>query len=657
LSPLRRAVVPRLTLLLAATLAGGALLAPAGQAATFTVNNTTDDAGSCPTPATCSLRQALADADATAGSDAVVLSLPAGSVISLTAGPLVIDPTDVSDAVAVTGPGAAAVTVRRDPAAPPSSVLNVVSGRGATLSGFTISGGLGAAFQGAAINVFTTLDLDRMVITGNTGDAAGAGASGALVVGGSTTIRGSTLHGNSVVNAGSGGSAAAVVNVGGSLVVINSTIADNHVAGAGGGDGGAILNFGSLTLVNATVAGNSAEGGAGGILGGPFDMASSILAGNTGSLGPDCSAALESRGYSLVGSPTGCTIATGTGDQVGTALAPLNPLLGPLAANGGTTPTMALLAGSPAIDAGSPASPSDTAPLLPPAAVPCATTDQRGTSRPAGPRCDVGAFEVAVAPPPPPPVVPPPVAPPPAPFVAPPVDHFKCYDAVQRGFRPRTVRLRVQFASQTRTSRVKAVKFICNPVRRDKVEIAQPKAHLVCYATKDVARFTPRTVVVTNQSGTSRLQVLRPVSLCVPSLKRMGTRAPGTSPDPQKRLDHFRCYAVKPKLTPGLAMLTDQFVKTRSSIVTVVGLCNPVSKNGGALRRPAAHLVCYTIRDVADPKTRPVTIRNQFGVARLRAKKARQLCVPSFKRDQPTASQAAAPRSWTARVSAARRAG
>jgi uncharacterized repeat protein (TIGR01451 family) len=61
-----------------------------------------------------------------------------------------------------------------------------------------------------------------------------------------------------------------------------------------------------------------------------------------------------------------------------------NPLLGPLANNGGPTDTHALLAGSPAIDAGDSAN--------------CPSPDQRGVSRPQAEGCDIGAFEaVAVA--------------------------------------------------------------------------------------------------------------------------------------------------------------------------------------------------------------------------------------------------------------------
>ncbi len=57
-----------------------------------------------------------------------------------------------------------------------------------------------------------------------------------------------------------------------------------------------------------------------------------------------------------------------------------NPQLGPLQDNGGPTPTMALAATSPAVDAGDDSS--------------CPATDQRGISRPQGPHCDIGAFEL-----------------------------------------------------------------------------------------------------------------------------------------------------------------------------------------------------------------------------------------------------------------------
>jgi hypothetical protein len=58
----------------------------------------------------------------------------------------------------------------------------------------------------------------------------------------------------------------------------------------------------------------------------------------------------------------------------------VDPRLAPLADNGGPTPTVALLPGSPAIDAG-----DDSV---------CPPTDQRGVSRPQGLACDIGAFEL-----------------------------------------------------------------------------------------------------------------------------------------------------------------------------------------------------------------------------------------------------------------------
>jgi hypothetical protein len=71
--------------------------------------------------------------------------------------------------------------------------------------------------------------------------------------------------------------------------------------------------------------------------------------------------------------------ACGLTDGVNGNIIGADPTLGPLAGNGGATPTHALLPSSPAIDAGADAS--------------CPTTDQRGMPRPRGAHCDIGAFE------------------------------------------------------------------------------------------------------------------------------------------------------------------------------------------------------------------------------------------------------------------------
>ena len=112
---------------------------------------------------------------------------------------------------------------------------------------------------------------------------------------------------------------------------------------------------------------------------GTINFINSIIAANTGPTGPDCLGNLASEGHNLVQDTSGCTIAGDlTGNITGQA-----PLLGPLRDNGGPTFTHALLAGSPAIDAG-----DDSA---------APATDQRGVARPQGPQSDIGAFEVAFA--------------------------------------------------------------------------------------------------------------------------------------------------------------------------------------------------------------------------------------------------------------------
>ncbi len=73
-----------------------------------------------------------------------------------------------------------------------------------------------------------------------------------------------------------------------------------------------------------------------------------------------------------------CSDASGNFSGPG-SLSSVDPQLGPLDNYGGPTPTLPLLAGSPAIDAGDSAS--------------CPATDQRGRPRPYGPACDIGAFE------------------------------------------------------------------------------------------------------------------------------------------------------------------------------------------------------------------------------------------------------------------------
>jgi len=210
------------------------------------------------------------------------------------------------------------------------------------------------------------------------------------------------------------------------------------------------------------------------------------------------------------------------------------------------------------------------------------------------------------------------------------LDHFKCYEAERPNFTQRTVGLRDQFGDAQ--ARVIKTRQLCNLVRKKAGKVVNPRAHLVCYETRDlgVVPFQQREVRVTNQFGLRQLSARKPASLCVPSLKRRGTAAP-TGSNPTNVLDHFRCYDVKTQRTPKTVRLVDQFGRTTTKVVQVVRLCNPVRKNNEPVRRAQAHLVCYGIRDAQPFQPLSVRVRNQFGLASLRVRRPQTLCLPSFK--------------------------
>ena len=178
---------------------------------------------------------------------------------------------------------------------------------------------------------------------------------------------------------------------GGDLLISNSTISGNQANGNAAGI--ATTDSGSLVLNNVTISNNIADanedgnGAGGGIynLSGAVSISNSILAGNQDAgeqdnSGPDCYTSEESfilaAANNIIQDPTGCTI---EGNVAG--VMNVDPLLDPkgLQDNGGLTQTIALSAGSPALDAGDDGS--------------CELADQRGVSRPQGASCDLGAYE------------------------------------------------------------------------------------------------------------------------------------------------------------------------------------------------------------------------------------------------------------------------
>jgi hypothetical protein len=204
----------------------------------------------------------------------------------------------------------------------------------------------------------------------------------------SITIENSTISGNqSARNGGGLGSYSEYLPVTASLR--NSTISGNTADGIGGGISAAAASNGYPTgaddiLHNCTVTANTATDG-GGIAHdstASVEMNSTIVARNYDSTGPATPDLLGdvAADFSLIGDGTGGSV-TGANNLVGTAASPIDPMLGPLANNGGPTQTHALLAGSPALNAG--------------ANIDGLVFDQRGSNfaRVVGSAADIGAYE------------------------------------------------------------------------------------------------------------------------------------------------------------------------------------------------------------------------------------------------------------------------
>ena len=405
----------------------------------LTVNSTSDAA--TPPAGVLTLRQAIEAADGTLP----ISALPPGQVAGNSPYNFFIDfsvtgaigltsalPAVVGD-VAIDGPAAQALTID----APPSSTLpalatairtssvslfgltlinpvgvGLLNAAGSSLaaqdcifedSSIGVSDGVGASLAlvgctildntaGGLIDDYGTVTVTRSTIAGNTrlqgGGISFGSATDSTGVLGSLTVIQSTISGNTAKFAGVtkfGIGAGIYLGSSTTTTILDSTISGNTAETGGGGieaDGTGL----ALTISGSTISGNGAPAGQGGgveVTGGaaPPVLRDTIVAGNTGG---DVAGALDPTGsYDLIGDGTGMTgiPANGLGMQVGTAAAPIDPRLGPLQANGGPTFTQALLAGSPALGAGSGEATADT--------------DQRGVPRRAVE--DIGAYQATAA--------------------------------------------------------------------------------------------------------------------------------------------------------------------------------------------------------------------------------------------------------------------
>ncbi len=407
-------------------------------AATFTVNSTEDGGdkdftdGICDTGISifptlepqCTLRAAIQQANATSGADTIGVSV--GSVTLSVVGSseelAAMGDLDIRQDVIIEGNG---VTVTAGESFN-DRIFHVVSPAKATIKGVSIERGEGIdgggvyVASGAKLNLIAstvkdnvamdpdpsgeilgggiynggTLTVAKSTISGNTSEASGGGESygAGLFNSGPATITDSTLSGNQAVstNATRAASHGGGIFNQSDLKLTNVTVSGNGAFGATS-VGGGISNANRLTLTNATASGNSAAFGANLYNyttfttppSSAFLVAKNTIVANPQGGGANCyGVAYSSSGPNLEYPGTSCNFAA-TGD-----IQNQDPLLGPLADNGGPTRTHALLSGSPAIDAG-----TNTG---------CPGADQRGVIRPQDGNddgsavCDIGAFEADI---------------------------------------------------------------------------------------------------------------------------------------------------------------------------------------------------------------------------------------------------------------------
>ena len=370
---------------------------PPARAVTYTVTNTSDSGSG-------SLRAAISDANATADNDVIVFDIPGCPngvcTIVLTSGQFTVSGNNSAGTLTIShsaGPQNLIISGNHV-----SRIFYVDSGAHLSVDGLTMERGTAeagggilsrgdlritnAAIQdcvsinywagGGIANYGGNLVLELTEVRNNT---ATWGGGGIFSIDGPLSIRDSTIAGN--VGYGGGGiDLSAYANYSWSATIVNSTLSGN-VSRHPDGDlqaGGAVYLENSqvpVLFINVTVTMNSAVTGgavfADGLIGGSMYFRNSIFSGNKGSQYPD----LDTR--------------YGSYHDLGNNLIGVAPLLGALANNGGLTRTHALLAGSPAINAGNNCvltknGCGDGNPAL--------STDQRGFDRVG--TVDIGAFEL-----------------------------------------------------------------------------------------------------------------------------------------------------------------------------------------------------------------------------------------------------------------------
>jgi CSLREA domain-containing protein len=358
--------------LVCALLAAHLFYVQAAHAATFTVTNRADtNDGVCNVH--CSLREAITAANNLAGNDTIVFASTVTGNIELSGRQI-----DITGGVDLRGPGAKKLNIRR--ATGFMAVFYTFAAENeVTISGLSFNGSNVGSDEGGAIMNSKRLTVRDCYFSNNS-----ARLGGAISNRGQLLLENCTFSQN---RADSGGALQTGLAESVTAMLRNCTLSGNiSVFG-----GGISNSMGELSIDHCTITGNSMPvqmGGGSGVWASPFEspvqVSNSIIAGNftDGNLGdvdssPDA-VAFQSNGYNVIGVGNAADNFNNN-DQTGVT----DPLLLPLADNGGPTPTHALHLGSPAISAGNPN-------FAPPPSF-----DQRGAGFPRvrNGRLDVGAYE------------------------------------------------------------------------------------------------------------------------------------------------------------------------------------------------------------------------------------------------------------------------
>jgi CSLREA domain-containing protein len=349
--------------------------------------------------ADCSLREAVIEANITSGPDIIVVPTGTFRLSRTGAGENAanVGDLDITEEVTIRGNGSANTGIK----GVGDRVFDIQPGASATISGLAILEGNAGTGNGGGILSTGDTTLRRVVLYSNT---AGSGG-GVFQFGGTLSITGGFFLANHAVGGTSNPQGGGLATLGATTILSTTFTQNTATEGAGSREGGAIfvqstsltLRNGtvvkneamfaggigavgsSLTLNNDTIAKNTATSGSGG---GGIDhfsdgtkfvtMGNTIVAANDPTNCHLTANTMTSQGHNLV-TGRSCQL-NGTGDRTGSPAG-----LTRLANNGGPTPTMALTPTSAAANHGG---------------TNCEPKDQRGVTRPQGPVCDIGAYEM-----------------------------------------------------------------------------------------------------------------------------------------------------------------------------------------------------------------------------------------------------------------------